>query len=155
MLGRVEWNLTTWLFLGVSHPLNDCIIDLTLVLYQYTMLLWWLCLWVHDATTISKMAVVRVMFWTGFIWIHLTIIVAFISCFFQLRLCVVYFLSLLQHFFYKKYSRYLNQTFRHNLKASWEDHVWISWFQLTSCGTPDGLTSAITPNVFLRSVQFC
>ena len=62
IFGRIEWYLTTRLFLGVSHLVNDCIMDLTLVLYEYIMLFWWTVLCVHDVTTISKMAVESVMF---------------------------------------------------------------------------------------------
>ena len=43
--------------------------------------------------------------------------------------CVCMLLIFLCHlsysFFYKKYSIYLYQTFRHNLLASWADQVWI------------------------------
>ena len=58
IFGRIDSYLTTRPFSGVIHLVNDCIMDLTVVLYEYIMTV--LC--VHDVTTISKMAVESVMF---------------------------------------------------------------------------------------------
>ena len=65
------WTYWVLSYLGVSHPVNDYIMDLTLALYEYIMLFCWTVLWVHDVMAISKLAVESVMFWTGFIWINL------------------------------------------------------------------------------------